>query len=124
MGDCVKACSLCCAAVTLLGGVVTLLAFTIKALVDDWHLEATVECPSHMRVYLVTLLVSGFVVGCIFGGKRGDDEEDDARAKLRNVVGLFLSTGLSIWGWVEALHLACSDTTDSVRFSVVVQVHD
>ena len=97
----------------LFGAAVTLLAFTIKALNDDWSLEPEI-CPgSHMRVYLVALLcgqcpfIGGLAIGCI------ETRKNQSTGTLASV---FVCYGVAcaIWGWVEAFHLACDVTKNSV----------
>ena len=122
----VKGCTICTLGLALVTGVVTALAFTIKALVDDWHVEPDSCAGSHMRVYLVTLLVVGTVVGCLFGRKRslsfggsdddGDDDDEEVRAadRRRNAVRIATAVAFAVWGWVEAFANACDTVTGTV----------
>ena len=112
--DAVKGCALCIMGLGVVGGLVTVLAFTIKALTDDWHIEQDNNCDgSHMRVYLTTLLTVGTAVGCVFNGHRSREDEESARQ--RTVVGLATAIAFSVWGWVEAFHNACDTVTGTVR---------
>ena len=108
----VKSCAMCCCALVFATGAVSLLAFTIKALVDDWYIERDYCDASHMRAYLITILCAGVVLPCIltclFGASlKGAMANTDAakRAnKRRNAFSVAVTVGFAIWGWVEAFH--------------------